>query len=499
MGLTPIWAICRNDLTLWLRRPLLILGSLLVPVSYTLVVFLGSQATSLEPVAVVNLDHGPVGAQLVRAINEAGVFRVHLTSPARARQMYDSLHAAAIITIPASESQRVAAHELAPVRVQIDNLNLDFTSDIRRAVPDAITTYYAGLGRASPIKLTIAQHNLRRHDVQLYQYSVLPVIILIVTVNGIIAAGMAAAGEFERRTVKELLFAPTSGFTIVAGKILAGFLATFGLAAIMLAVCAMIGLIRPAGPTLWLTALTMIALSAAFASGTGIAIGTWFQRRQPVSVAATIAAVEAFALAGGLGVIFFEPLWLQRIAVYDPLTYAIHGLQQAVFGLGCFWGAERKFWELGEGVYVTAVGYAGGLTPNPTYEEVCSGRTGHNEVVLVVYDPKKISYEQLLKTFWESHDPTQGMRQGNDVGTQYRSAIYVFSPEQRAAAEASKAAYGKALAAQRMGPITTEILDAPPCYFAEDYHQQYLAKNPHGYCGLGGTGVSCPIGTGVAA
>jgi peptide-methionine (S)-S-oxide reductase len=175
------------------------------------------------------------------------------------------------------------------------------------------------------------------------------------------------------------------------------------------------------------------------------------------------------------------------------------GLAMAMFGLGCFWGAERKFWELGDAVYVTAAGYAGGLTPNPTYEEVCSGRTGHNEVVLVVYDPKKISYERLLKTFWESHDPTQGMRQGGDVGTQYRSGIYVFTPEQRAAAEASKAAYAKALGAERMGPITTEIRDAPPFYFAEDYHQQYLAKNPHGYCGLGGTGVSCPIGTGVAA
>jgi peptide-methionine (S)-S-oxide reductase len=175
------------------------------------------------------------------------------------------------------------------------------------------------------------------------------------------------------------------------------------------------------------------------------------------------------------------------------------GLARALFGLGCFWGAERKFWELGDAVYVTAAGYAGGPTPNPTYEEVCSGRTGHNEVVLVVYDPKKISYEELLKTFWESHDPTQGMRQGNDVGTQYRSGIYTFTPEQRAAAEASKAAYTKALTAERMGPITTEIRDAPPFYFAEDYHQQYLAKNPHGYCGLGGTGVSCPIGTGVAA
>jgi peptide-methionine (S)-S-oxide reductase len=175
------------------------------------------------------------------------------------------------------------------------------------------------------------------------------------------------------------------------------------------------------------------------------------------------------------------------------------GLETAMFGFGCFWGAERKFWELGDGIHITAVGYAGGHTPNPTYQEVCSGRTGHNEVVLVVYDPKLISYEQLLKTFWESHDPTQGMRQGNDVGTQYRSGIYTFTPAQRAAAEASKTMYEQALKARRFAAITTEIIDAPEFYFAEDYHQQYLAKNPMGYCGLGGTGVSCPIGTGVKA
>jgi peptide-methionine (S)-S-oxide reductase len=175
------------------------------------------------------------------------------------------------------------------------------------------------------------------------------------------------------------------------------------------------------------------------------------------------------------------------------------GLETAIFGLGCFWGAERKFWELGDGVHVTAVGYAGGHTPNPTYQEVCTGRTGHNEVVLVVFDPKKISYEKLLKTFWESHDPTQGMRQGNDVGTQYRSGIYVTSPAQRAAAEASKTMYHAALKKRGYGPITTEIIDAPPFYYAEDYHQQYLAQNPFGYCGLGGTGVSCPVGSGVAA
>src|SRR5260370_4450283 len=172
----------------------------------------------------------------------------------------------------------------------------------------------------------------------------------------------------------------------------------------------------------------------------------------------------------------------------------LEGLEQAMFGMGCFWGAERKFWELAKGIHITAVGYAAGPTPNPTYEEVCSGRTGHNEVVLVVYDPKKISYEKLLKTFWENHDPTQGMRQGNDVGTQYRSGIYATTPAQKKAAEESKALFGKELAAKRFGAITTEILDAPPFYFAEDYHQQYLAENPMGYCGLGGTGVSCPIG-----
>ena len=168
------------------------------------------------------------------------------------------------------------------------------------------------------------------------------------------------------------------------------------------------------------------------------------------------------------------------------------GMAKAVFGLGCFWGAERVFWQA-PGVWITAVGYAGGSTPNPTYEEVCSGRTGHTEAVLVVYDPAVTSYEALLKLFWESHDPTQGMRQGNDVGTQYRSAIYTFAPEQRAAAEAARDAYQGRLDTAGFGKITTEIREAPPFYFAEAYHQQYLAKNPHGYCGLGGTGVTCPM------
>lgn len=167
------------------------------------------------------------------------------------------------------------------------------------------------------------------------------------------------------------------------------------------------------------------------------------------------------------------------------------GMEQVIVGMGCFWGAERKFWQQ-EGVFVTAVGYAAGITPNPTYQEVCSGMTGHNEVVLVVYDPKVITFETLLKVFWESHNPTQGMRQGNDAGTQYRSGIYLYSPEQKELALASKQAYQKALSAAGYGDITTEIMDAPEFYYAEGYHQQYLAKNPNGYCGLGGTNVACP-------
>jgi len=174
------------------------------------------------------------------------------------------------------------------------------------------------------------------------------------------------------------------------------------------------------------------------------------------------------------------------------------GLQKALFGLGCFWGAEKAFWQL-KGVYTTAVGYAAGLTPNPTYREVCTGMTGHNETVLVVFDPAKISYDDLLKAFWEGHDPTQGMRQGNDAGTQYRSGIYYFDDAQRAAAERSRDEYQRALSKSGYGAITTEILPAPEFYYAEDYHQQYLSKNPDGYCGHGGTGVTCPVGLKTAA
>jgi peptide-methionine (S)-S-oxide reductase len=181
-----------------------------------------------------------------------------------------------------------------------------------------------------------------------------------------------------------------------------------------------------------------------------------------------------------------------------PLDGELEGFERAMFGMGCFWGAERKFWET-EGVHTTAVGYSAGITPNPSYEEVCSGRTGHNEVVLVVFDPKRTSYEVMLRVFWENHDPTQGMRQGNDVGTQYRSGIYTFSDAQRASAERSRDMYQAVLDEAGYGTITTEILDAGPFYYAEDSHQQYLAKNPGGYCGIGGTGLACPTGVASAS
>ncbi|MBM7066555.1 peptide-methionine (S)-S-oxide reductase MsrA [Actibacterium sp. 188UL27-1] len=180
-----------------------------------------------------------------------------------------------------------------------------------------------------------------------------------------------------------------------------------------------------------------------------------------------------------------------------PLTVDVpDGLEEAMFGMGCFWGVERMFWKL-DGVWLTMVGYAAGHTPNPTYNEVCTGKTGHNEIVRVVFDPAVISYDALLKVFWEGHDPTQGMRQGNDMGTQYRSGIYVYSEAQKQAAVQSKSAFAPGLSAAGYGAITTEIIGAPKFYFAEDYHQQYLAKNPQGYCGIGGTGVTCPIGTGA--
>jgi ABC-2 type transport system permease protein len=246
---------------------------------------------------------------------------------------------AAVITIPADLSQLDHAHQTAPISVQEADYNADLSGDIDRAVPDGTYAYYKQLGKAGPLRVTIRQHNLRPQDVQLYQYSILPVIELIITVTGILAAGMSVASEYAQRTITEMLLAPVSRVRIILGKAVAAFLSTFSLATLVLVVGAALGWARP-DPQFWPEAIAAIALSSAFASGLGIAIGTWYQRRQPVSVAATIVAVELFALAGGLGCIFFEPVWLQRVAVWDPLTYGIRSLQQAVFYASSF-----GFWQ----------------------------------------------------------------------------------------------------------------------------------------------------------
>jgi ABC-2 type transport system permease protein len=324
-------AVCVKDLRAWLRSPWQVLGTLLVPVSYTLVAFLGSAATAASPVAVVNLDHGPAGAQIVQAITGAQVFRLRQSSPAAALRLYGQQQVAAIVTIPADTSALLAARRRATLRVQVHNINLDLADDIRRAVPDAVITWYQARQRPGPVNVTLSETRLRAQDVQLEEYSVLPVIALVITVAGILVAGMAAAREFERSTVKGLLLAPVPRAAIIAGKMAAGWAFTCLTAAGVLAAGALIGWTRPSGPAGWAEALAAIALGSAFASGLGIAIGTIGRRAQPVSVSATIAAVELFALSGGLGVIWFEPAWLQEVALWDPLTYMIHSLQQAVF------------------------------------------------------------------------------------------------------------------------------------------------------------------------
>jgi ABC-2 type transport system permease protein len=324
------WAVCVKDLAVWLRHPWQVAATLLVPVSYTLVALLGSAATGANPVAVVNLDRGPDGTAIVRAIQSAQVFRLRLAGAAAAERMYGQDQVAAIVTIPADTTALLRRRQPVQVQVQVDNLNLDLADDIRRAVPDAVITWYQSGRRPWPVDVGLAEHDTRAQDVQLYQYSVLPVIALVITVSGILVAGLAAAQEFERHTVKGLLLAPVPRGVIIAGKVTAGWTFTCLVAVLVLLAGAYAGWTRPSGLG-WAEALGAIALGSLFSSGLGIAIGTWGRRKQPVSVAATIAAVELFALAGGLGVIAFEPHWLQQIARWDPLYYMIHSLQGAVF------------------------------------------------------------------------------------------------------------------------------------------------------------------------
>jgi ABC-type multidrug transport system permease subunit len=325
------YAVAAKDLRVHLRRPWQAVGILLVPLSYTIVALLGSQAVGANPVAVVNADHGPAGAQITSAIDSAGVFRLTETGPAQASRMYAGQQVAAVVTIPAGTSALLREHRHAVIGVRLHNMDLDLADDIRRGVPDAVVSWYLSRQPAGPVRAVISETKLRAQDVPLYEYSILPVIVLVITVSGILVAGMAAAREYESKTIKGLLRAPVPSGVIIAGKMAAGWAATTVTALIVLAAGAALGWTRPDGLAGWADALAAIALASLFAAGLGIAIGCWGRRAQPVSVGATIVAVELFALSGGLGVIFFEPAWLQAVARYDPLTYAVHAMQQAVF------------------------------------------------------------------------------------------------------------------------------------------------------------------------
>jgi ABC-2 type transport system permease protein len=324
-------AVAAKDLRVHLRRPWQAIGILLVPLSYTIVALLGSQAVGANPVAVVNADHGPAGTQITQALSSAGVFRLTQADAAEASRMYQNQQVAAVVTIPAGTSQMISEHRHAVIDVRLHNMDLDLADDIRRGVPDAVIGWYLARQPGGPVRAVISQAQLRATSVPLYEYSILPVIVLVITVSGILVAGMAAAREYESKTIRQLLLAPVPASVIIAGKMLAGWAATTVTAVIVLAAGAALGWTRPYGLAGWADALAAIALASLFAAGLGIAIGCWGHRAQPVSVGATIVAVELFALSGGLGVIFFEPAWLQAVARFDPLTYAIHSMQQAVF------------------------------------------------------------------------------------------------------------------------------------------------------------------------
>jgi ABC-2 type transport system permease protein len=330
MNFRAVWAIIRKDILVWVRTPANIAATILPAVALLLVQALGSAAVGRSPVALVVNDAGPQAQQLAASIRHADVFRLTTTDTAHAQTMLHTLNVVAVITIPAGFSQRVQSGQHAAVDVLVNNLNLDFTNDIRRSVPDTITHYYQRQGDASPIKVTVRESDLRAHDIQLFQYTVLPTIVLLLMVAGLVSGGLATAREWEARTVKEVLLSPATGAEVIAGKVLAGFATTFGLGVLIFLLTAILGWIQPSG-IYWLTALLVIALVALFSASLGVALGALVQRVQAVIAITINAALYLFFLAGGTGVLAFEPDWLQNIAAYDPLTYGTHALEQAVF------------------------------------------------------------------------------------------------------------------------------------------------------------------------
>jgi ABC-2 type transport system permease protein len=325
-----IWAIVKKDLRVWLRQPATAAATIVPPLAFLLIEALGAAAVGRSPVALVVQDTGAQGAQIAHSIENANVFRIRTTDAAGAQVLLHNLDVVAVITIPADFTQQVRAHAPAPIDVTVNNLNLDFTNDIRRAVPDTITQYYQAQGDASPIKVSLREQDLRQRDVELFQYDVLPTIGLLLMIGGLVNGGLATAREWESRTVKELLLAPAARWPIITGKVMAGFVATYCLGLLVVGLAYAIGWVRPVG-IYWASTLLVMALVALMSSGLGVAIGALIQRIQPVIAVAVNVALYFFFLAGGISVLAFEPVWLQNIATVVPLTYGNHALQMAVF------------------------------------------------------------------------------------------------------------------------------------------------------------------------
>ncbi|HLX58499.1 MAG TPA: ABC transporter permease [Ktedonobacteraceae bacterium] len=325
-----IRVILRNDVRIWLRQPANIAATLLPPIGFLLVNALGAVAVGRSPVALVTLDQGTKGQQMAQIIHNADVFRITDATTSQAQALLNNIDVVAVITIPAGFTQRVDAHVSAPIDVTVNNLNLDFTNDIRRSVPDAITQFYHAQGNASSIKVTMQESDLRHRDVQIFQYNVLPTILLLLMISGLINGGLSTAREWESRTIKELLLSPAARGAIIAGKVFAGFAITFILGALVLLLGYVLGWTQPQG-IYWLSSLLTIALISLFSAGLGVAIGAALRRVQVVIAISINVAIYLFFLAGGIGVLAFEPDWLQNIAAFVPLTYGRHALEQAVF------------------------------------------------------------------------------------------------------------------------------------------------------------------------
>jgi ABC-2 type transport system permease protein len=325
-----VWTIMKKDLAVWLRQPATMGATFLPPLGFLLVQALGAVAVGRSPVALVTLDQGAKGVQMQQIFHQADVFRITDATPQQAQILLHNIQVIAVITIPADFTQRVEAHQQAPIEVTVNNLNLDFTNDIRRAVPDAITQFYQAQGSASPVKVTIHEQDLRSRDVELFQYGVLPTIILLLSISGIVNGGLATAREWEARTVKELLLSPIPRSAIIGGKVLASFVTTMLFGIFVLVLGDVLGWIQPEG-IYWLTSLLAIALISLMAAGLGVALGAAIQRIQPVIAASVNVSIYLFFLAGGTGVLAFEPVWLQDIANFIPLTYGRHALEMSVF------------------------------------------------------------------------------------------------------------------------------------------------------------------------